>query len=401
MVPICGIAGVYFRDPEFMDKVDLDAMLTTLLDEIDHRGKHACGYVALTDDGVGQWQKAAVQAKDFNLHRQRVPQGTRALLAHTRWATQGSAGFMENNHPVRRGPFYIIHNGHISNDWELMLASERKRYGSVDSEAIAARLASFGDLTDIDKVMAEVRGTAAVAAVDERDCKRLVVAKGRSNPLFVYNGKRIVIFASTEKAVVNAHSKYVGAISVPHLIEMEEGEMFEWKDDDVWSKEFKVPTYTSWSPGEHSIGTDYRPWVIHKNKSNGKGTDKKGEEKKEGKKGKGQKEETPVGAGMADSRLFPGEEGVEWMTCENCDTRITWDECNYYRPEKTDKVSFIVCDSCFDELVDDDELWEEAAKEALESGVLTLADLEDEVGPVDDYEGANKHLINAWLKKFL
>ena len=387
-----------------MEKVDLDAMLTTLLDAIDHRGKHACGYVALTADGVGQWQKAAVPAKEFNIHRQRVPKGTRALLAHTRWATQGSAGFMENNHPVRRGPFYIIHNGHISNDWEMMRASERKRYGSVDSEAIAARLASFDDLTHLDKVMAEVRGTAAVAAVDERDCKRLVVAKGQANPLYVYNGNRIVVFGSTEKAVVDAHSKHVGAISVPHLIEMDEGEMFEWKDDDAWTKEFKVtrPTYTGYSSGMHSTGSDYRPWTINRSNGKAKNEEKKGEDKKENKKKDDKKkEETPVGAGMADARLFPGEQGVDWMLCENCEKAVTWDNCNYYRPEKTDKVSFIVCPECFDDLVDEDEIWAEAAKDAIESGVLTLADLEDEVGPIDDYEGANRSLVNEWLRKFL
>lgn len=246
MSPICGIAGVYLRDPDF--ECDLNAITSTLIDEIDSRGKHACGFVAIGDDGVLEWQKASVTAYKFNLHRKRVPDGTRAVLAHTRWATQGDPGFMENNHPIKRGPFFIIHNGHVVNDWELFRNADRKRYGQVDSEAIAARLASFGSLSDLDKVMSEIRGGAAVAAVDERDCKRLALAKGSSSPAFVYYNSKIVIFASTKAAVEKAYSKHIGKVGDANLHELQEGDAWEWHDRTLIKRNFEVAKhYTSYS----------------------------------------------------------------------------------------------------------------------------------------------------------
>ncbi len=63
------------------------------------------------------------------MNRQPVPPGTRVLLAHTRFATQGHEGFMENNHPIRRGPFYLVHNGHVWNDDKLFEKAERQAIG--------------------------------------------------------------------------------------------------------------------------------------------------------------------------------------------------------------------------------------------------------------------------------
>ena len=47
---MCGIAGVYLLDGSL--KVNLDSMLDTLLDSIEHRGGDATGFVALSDEGV-------------------------------------------------------------------------------------------------------------------------------------------------------------------------------------------------------------------------------------------------------------------------------------------------------------------------------------------------------------
>src|SRR5580765_5394737 len=102
---MCGIAGAFLRDPEGIE-VNLDAMLSTLVDAIDHRGGDATGFIALGSEGVVEWQRAACDAEDFNKNRRPVPEGTRTILAHTRYATQGLPAFIENNHPLKRGSFY-------------------------------------------------------------------------------------------------------------------------------------------------------------------------------------------------------------------------------------------------------------------------------------------------------
>ena len=58
---MCGIAGVYLRDESA--KADLDAILDTMLDEIEHRGGDATGFVALGNEGVTEWQKAACEPR--------------------------------------------------------------------------------------------------------------------------------------------------------------------------------------------------------------------------------------------------------------------------------------------------------------------------------------------------
>lgn len=427
---MCGIAGVYLRDPDF--GVAMDDMLTTLTDEIETRGRHATGYVALTPEGMGQWQKAAVPASKFNVHRQPVPFGTRVLIAHTRLSTQGDPGFMENNHPIRRGPFYIVHNGHVNNDFELFRNAERNRYGQVDSEAIAARLASFGDLSKLDEVMKEIRGAAAVAAVDERDCSRLALARGDSSPLWVYGGRRIVIFASTKEAVVKTHERHVGRLSEDRLFYFPEGQMIEYGEDKAFVvKHFEVkrPIYTSWHEG------DDRPWRTTTYK--GTTTYRKGS--------------TTVSAPVNGQKALPlaasstrnfvrdleygdiiaNENG--FLDCENCSKPTHWDDLRYYW-EPVERLTFGVCPECYEALNEEDkelaDEWARAKQEAIEDGTITIEELEemegisaeeaarianqeplprDDVIPgvaeessgYDDFDGANRSIVTQFLRQFL
>ena len=214
---MCGIAGVYLRDPKLT--VDLDDLLDTMVDRIDHRGGDATGYLALDSKGVAEWHRAACGGRDFTKYRRPVPKGTRIIMAHTRWATQGLPAFMENNHPVRRGTFYVIHNGHVSNDQELFKLADRKPFGQVDSEAIPARLASLGSLDKADVVMEEIEGAAAIAAVDSREPRRLVLARGNSSPLHVLVTDKIVLWGSTQDTVKVAYKKHIGRLPKKHKIE--------------------------------------------------------------------------------------------------------------------------------------------------------------------------------------
>jgi|SRR5215831_1562388 len=246
---MCGIAGVYLRDLRM--KVDLDSMLDTMLDGIEHRGGDATGFVALGESGVTEWHRAACDVADFVKYRRPVPQGTWTVLAHTRYATQGLPAFIENNHPIRRGTFYVIHNGHVSNDRKLFQLAEREPFGQVDSEAIPARLASLGKLTDAEVVMEEIEGAAAIAAVDEANPGELVLAKGHSSPLFVLVTNKIVVWASTEATVRAAYKKHVGRIPKKRKIEsLETGTMLHFDKDGKQTRtsfESYQPVYRSYS----------------------------------------------------------------------------------------------------------------------------------------------------------
>jgi len=260
---MCGIAGAYIRDPKL--EVDLDSMLSTMLESIDHRGGDATGYLALDSFGVAEWQRASCDAKDFNRNRRPVPVGTRTILAHTRYATQGLPAFIENNHPLRRGSFYVIHNGHVINDQELFKLSGRDRYGQVDSEAIAARISSLGSLDLADKAMGEIDGAAAIAAVDGEKPHQLVLAKGHSSPLFVLVTNKIVLWGSTESTVKTAYKKHVGRVPKKRKVEyVPTGTMIFFDNGKQTRKQFAAyepPKYV-WTPKEKvfsEIGENNRP----------------------------------------------------------------------------------------------------------------------------------------------
>lgn len=248
---MCGIAGFYLLDPEGIDK---DKLLDLLLDEIEHRGGDATGFVALGDDGIMEWQKAACGASEFQAYRRPVPTGTRIVLAHTRWATQGLPAFMENNHPIRRGPFFVIHNGHVVNDDELFQKAGRKRFGQVDSEAIAAMLAKKDSLDHVNDVMKEIDGDAAIAVIDEREPTALGLSRGRGSPLFVLATKRVVLFGSTAGCVLSAHRKTIGSIANTRAQEADEGTTVLIRDGKFHITKFKpkkrkytyTPSKKSW-----------------------------------------------------------------------------------------------------------------------------------------------------------
>jgi hypothetical protein len=171
-------------------------------------------------------------------------------MCHTRFATQGLPGFNENNHPIRRGSFYVVHNGHVSNDQELFKLAGRVPFGQVDSEAISARLASLGSLSKADVVMEEIEGAAAIAAVDSDDPKRLVLARGHSSPLYVLVTDKIVLWGSTQDTVKVAYKKHVGRLPKKAKIEyVPEGTMMVFDGRRMTRTEFEpykpkyVPSY--------------------------------------------------------------------------------------------------------------------------------------------------------------
>lgn len=311
---MCGIAGVYLRDPKA--KADLDGMLDTMLDEIEHRGGDATGFVAFGSEGVTEWQKAACDVRDFTKHRRRVPKGTRTILAHTRWATQGLPAFIENNHPLKRGSFYVIHNGHVSNDHKLFELANRERYGQVDSEAIPARFASLGKLSAATQVMSEIEGAAAIAAVDESKPDELVLARGYSSPLFVLQTKRYVIWGSTVKTVKATYEDHIGRLPKRQKIEqVKQGVVLHWKDGKLTRKTFKpyqAPKVTYTLPKVTLPWSDVTPQL------------------------------------PSPSTSWERDEDV--LDCDACGLTISWKEMEY-RWDDEDKTTYQLCTDC-------DAMWE-------------------------------------------
>ena len=334
---MCGIAGAYLRDSRL--SVDLDAMLDTMLNEIEHRGGDATGFIALDSEGVSEWHRAAVDVPDFKKYRRAVPKGTRTILAHTRYATQGLPGFNENNHPIRRGSFYAVHNGHVSNDQQLFRLADRDPFGQVDSEAIPARLASLGSLADTEILMEEIEGAAAIAAVDAKNPADLVLAKGHSSPLYVLVTNKVVLFGSTKSTVEKAYKKHIGRLPRKRQIEcLDAGDLILFQDGKQTRSTFKpyAPVYRSYS---------FTPSAWQENETG----DSEGVTCSV-------PSAVPATAHLPKVGGWPkwddnGEEDDALQTeCDVCGLKVAYSEAQYVTDPLDSKLTWVVCsDECADE----------------------------------------------------
>jgi hypothetical protein len=210
---MCGIAGFVIHPDE--KYVNTNTLAKCLLLGIEHRGKDATGAAWRTRNGEVITQKRALIASDF-IEQLSMPRRSQAAVLHTRAWTQGEPTNPNNNHPLTCGPITGVHNGIVSNDWELFtqLHMQEKRQGKVDSEAIFATLAwgrdyleengkpvdNYGTLLEL------VEGMAAVAWLDVRDPQgRLHVARLASSPLHIaQTAAGSFFFASTKDTLVKA-----------------------------------------------------------------------------------------------------------------------------------------------------------------------------------------------------
>lgn len=203
---MCGIGSITFgKTVSPSTAARLNLAVSELLYELDHRGGDACGILSVRADGRAHVQKAPLAAREFNAGRLRLPDNTRAVAVHTRFATQGSPGWNRNNHPVSANGALVIHNGVI---WENL----RRKHGEpeVDTYALALAAArvpakpseSAQERAErIALALAQEEGSAAVC-IGYRGWAGLITARLADSPLYVATVAGVRIAASTREAVL-------------------------------------------------------------------------------------------------------------------------------------------------------------------------------------------------------
>lgn len=257
---MCGIAGIIVRPSSAHSLATIEALANQLLYGIDSRGGDATGYVARTASGEIRLQRASCAAREFVRDRRSFPVGTRAVLLHTRFATQGSAAFPENNHPVYNGGTYCVHNGHVSNDWEVFEDLDHvARAGDVDSEAIPALVSALG-FGNVPKAMGLLEGSIAVGLMDAKSGD-VTLARGYSSPLVYVKTNSLIVFASTREAITRAWTSVLGtppAADRFRFMSQGQGLAITNGGETVRGFTFKYvqPAYTYWT-GARSGSWDY------------------------------------------------------------------------------------------------------------------------------------------------
>lgn len=96
----------------------LQKLVQALANASEVRGDHASGISYMKGDRLTIYKRPRPAHK----MKFRLPKETTAVMGHTRYTTQGSQEFNQNNHPFRGHAdkeFALAHNGVLSNDLEL------------------------------------------------------------------------------------------------------------------------------------------------------------------------------------------------------------------------------------------------------------------------------------------
>lgn len=178
----------------------LKKLTQSLANEAEERGTDASGISYVRDNEIVIYKRPRPAHK---LHFC-PPEGTRALMGHTRMTTQGSEKNNQNNHPFLGTTgdisWSLAHNGCLYND--ASLRKEKKLpVTSIETDSyIAVQLIESQHKLDFDSLryMAEsVHGSFTFSLLDENNS--LYFVKG-SNPLCLLHFKSLglYVYASTE-----------------------------------------------------------------------------------------------------------------------------------------------------------------------------------------------------------
>ncbi len=222
---MCGIIGA--TGPE--------AVLPLLLDglgRLEYRGYDSAG-VALQDGGQLWRARAAVGTKslvELAEMTSSAPDGARAGIGHTRWATHGRPTD-GNAHPHLdcTGRLAVVHNGIIENYLELgeeLVSSGHELVSETDTEVLAhlieAEIATgVGLAAALSSCLARVRGSFSVAAIHTDD-PELIVAARRVSPLIVGRTDAVGLVASDIPALLG-QTRELYALEDDQLAEIRPG----------------------------------------------------------------------------------------------------------------------------------------------------------------------------------
>jgi glucosamine 6-phosphate synthetase-like amidotransferase/phosphosugar isomerase protein len=244
---MCALFG-YLSYKNIVPYKVLKKLTQALANAAEERGTDAAGISYINNGKVVIYKRPKPAHKlHFN-----PPDGTRAVMGHTRMATQGDKKLNFNNHPFAgiagATSFAFAHNGVLWNDREL-----RKdklipdTHIETDSYAACQLIEKQGKLGfDSLKYMSEtVEGNFTFTVLD--DSSSLYVVKG-SNPMCLLHFKDIglYVYASTESIMKNALKRIGLHKFANERIKTDEGDIIKIdKYGELTRSEFEPKIYRS------------------------------------------------------------------------------------------------------------------------------------------------------------
>ena len=229
----------------------LKKLTQALANAAEERGIDASGISYIKDGKVTIFKRP----KPAHKIRFNAPDGTTAIMGHTRLTTQGNQKFNQNNHPFpghADKEFSFAHNGVLYNDVELRKEKNLPDTHIETDSYVAVQLIEQQKKLDFNslKNMAEdVRGNFTFTVLDEDNS--LYIVKG-SNPMYLLHFEMlgIYIYASTESIMKKALKK-INMLSFPYTkIEASHGDIIRIDSNGIITRsEFENREdfrYASW-----------------------------------------------------------------------------------------------------------------------------------------------------------
>lgn len=215
----------------------LKKLTQALANAAEERGTDAAGISYIRNGQVVIYKRPKPAQKiRFN-----APNGTTAIMGHTRLTTQGNQKFNQNNHPFyghADRDFAFAHNGVLYNDMELLKNKHLPETHIETDSYVAVQLIEQQKKLDFNslKNMAEaVRGNFTFTILDEENS--LYIIKG-NNPMCLLHFEMLglYIYASTESIMKNALRK-VNMLNFPNVkIETAHGDILKIDSSGIISR---------------------------------------------------------------------------------------------------------------------------------------------------------------------
>lgn len=215
----------------------LKKLTQALANAAEERGTDAAGISYIKDGRVTIYKRP----KPAHKIRFNAPDGTKAIMGHTRLTTQGNQKFNQNNHPFpghADRDFAFAHNGVLYND-EALRKEKHLPITHIETDSyVAVQLIEQQKKLDFDslKNMAEtVQGNFTFTALDEDNS--LYIIKG-NNPMCLLHFEvlGLYVYASTESIMKNALKK-VGMQNFPYTkIETVHGDIIRIDNNGIISR---------------------------------------------------------------------------------------------------------------------------------------------------------------------
>ncbi len=209
---MCGIFGVVFSKDERIERQTSRALVVSLLELSETRGREAAGLAVHDGKHIDVLKQSGsvteflaskrlhdVLDRAFDQYQAASANGGSwlAITGHTRLVTNGFQSNDDNNQPVITGGAVALHNGIIVNDRAIALRHPELTIRSeVDTEVLAALLNSrlrTEDLVSATRsTFLEVEGSASISMLfDDTDCMLLATNTGS---LFQLRNERSTVF---------------------------------------------------------------------------------------------------------------------------------------------------------------------------------------------------------------